>query len=393
MCAELVAQMTREMPELALEQAVEELLIASVYGNISTALDVIESGAPDAEIQAPPAAVEYARRLAQRGVAITALLRAYRLGQGSFQQKLMEAISSQTDDPDAVIDASMRLSTIVFDYIDRASEQVVSAYQLERDRWMRNRGALRSARVMSVLAGGPVNIDETEKSIGYPLRQTHRAAVVWIDDASTRPDRLTHLERVVNKLAEHHGVTRAPLVIAPDDSTVWAWLPTPATAADTPNAKSLETDDDTWVALGDTGPGVEGFRLTHRQARQAQIVAMAVDSNQRTHITASADIGVIALMCADLDAVQAWVHKALGRLAIDDDATARLRETVRAFFASGGSYTATAQELILHKNTVQYRIRKAAEIRGRALSEGRLDVEVALLAAHLLGAAVLQPES
>jgi DNA-binding PucR family transcriptional regulator len=96
-------------------------------------------------------------------------------------------------------------------------------------------------------------------------------------------------------------------------------------------------------------------------------------------------------MCSDLDAVRAWVHHALGPMAIDDDTNARLRDTVRSFLSAGGSYTAAAQELMLHKNTVQYRIRKAEQARGRPLSDGRLDVEVALLAVHVLGSTVLQP--
>ena len=389
LCEGLVAQMTREMPELAAEQTIEELLIASVTANISTIMDVIEAGSLDGEIQAPAAAVEYARRLAQRGVAISALLRAYRLGQGSFQHQVMRAISAETNDPEAVIEASLRLSTIVFDYIDRASEQVVAAYQLERDRWMRNRGAIRSARVMSVLAGGAVDITETEKTIGYPSRQTHRGAVAWVDDTAPRPDRLSHLERLVSRLAEHHHSARSPLVIAPDDSTVWAWLPVTAAPVEDEHAMPFESEEGTWVALGDPAAGVDGFRLTHRQARRAQIVAMAAEPKRAPRLTESRQAGMVGLMCADLDAVQAWVHEVLGRLAIDDEGTARLRATVRAFLSAGGSYTAAAQTLLLHKNTVQYRIRKQ-ETRGRPLADGRLDVEVALLAAHILGSRVLQ---
>ena len=389
LCAGLTARMIREMPEIAAEQSIEELLSASVAANVATILDVIEAGALDDGVQAPAAAVEYARRLAQRGVAISALLRAYRLGQGSLQQRVMQAISAVTEDPRAVIEASLRLSTIVFDYIDRVSEQVVTEYQLERDRWMRNRGAIRSARVMTVLAGGTVDLAETERSIGYPLRQIHRGAVIWVDDSSPRPDRPHHLERLVSRLAEHYGTARPPLIIAPDDSTVWAWLPVTSAQAAAGGGKPFEPEEGAWVALGEPAAGVDGFRLTHRQARRAQIVAMAAEPSTRTRLTDSVRIGVVGLMCADIDAVQAWVREVLGGLAIDDDATARLRDTVRIFLSAGGSYTAAAQELLLHKNTVQYRIRKAEETRGRPLADGRLDVEVALLAAHLLGARVL----
>ncbi|MDT7644868.1 MAG: hypothetical protein QOC75_1868, partial [Pseudonocardiales bacterium] len=46
----------------------------------------------------------------------------------------------------------------------------------------------------------------------------------------------------------------------------------------------------------------------------------------------------------------------------------------------------------LHKNTVHYRVRKAEEIRGRPLTDGRLDVEVALVACQQLGHRVLAAE-
>jgi PucR C-terminal helix-turn-helix domain len=51
------------------------------------------------------------------------------------------------------------------------------------------------------------------------------------------------------------------------------------------------------------------------------------------------------------------------------------RPTTRddAGFSRGGSYTATADQLILHCNTAQYRIRKAEELRGRPLRDGNLD--------------------
>jgi DNA-binding PucR family transcriptional regulator len=118
---------------------------------------------------------------------------------------------------------------------------------------------------------------------------------------------------------------------------------------------------------------------------------MAADADHRRRITESEQAGLVALMVSDIEAIRSWVTHALGPLAVDVESNARLRDTVRAFLASGGSYTAAAQELLLHKNTVQYRIRKAEELRGRPLSDGRLDVEVALLAVQLLGSRVLQP--
>ena len=67
----------------------------------------------------------------------------------------------------------------------------------------------------------------------------------------------------------------------------------------------------------------------------------------------------------------------------------RLRETARAFLVTGGSHTAAAEMLHLHKNTVQYRVQRVEELLGRPLRESRLEVELALLACHWMGESVL----
>jgi len=97
------------------------------------------------------------------------------------------------------------------------------------------------------------------------------------------------------------------------------------------------------------------------------------------------------MMLGSADLLRAWVLSTLAGLAADDDHHARLRETLLVFLQSGSSYKTTAEKLMLHKNTVQYRIRKAEESLGQALGENRQDVELALRASHWLGASVLRP--
>ena len=106
-----------------------------------------------------------------------------------------------------------------------------------------------------------------------------------------------------------------------------------------------------------------------------------------------AEVAPIAMMLGSSDLLRAWVRATLAGLAADDDHHARLRETLLVFLQSGGSYKATAERLVLHKNTVQYRIRKAEERLGRPVAENRHDVELALRASQWLGAAVLRPST
>jgi DNA-binding PucR family transcriptional regulator len=84
------------------------------------------------------------------------------------------------------------------------------------------------------------------------------------------------------------------------------------------------------------------------------------------------------------------VLSTLAGLAADDEPHARLRDTLLVFLQAGGSYKATAEQLMLHKNTVQYRIRKAQESLGRPVGDNRHDVELALRASQWLGSSVLQ---
>ena len=86
----------------------------------------------------------------------------------------------------------------------------------------------------------------------------------------------------------------------------------------------------------------------------------------------------MAMMLGSPDLLRAWVLSTLAGLAADDEHHARLRGTLLVFLQSGGSYKTTAERLMLHKNTVQYRIRKAQESLGRPIGENRHDVELAL---------------
>ena len=98
----------------------------------------------------------------------------------------------------------------------------------------------------------------------------------------------------------------------------------------------------------------------------------------------------MAMMLGSADLLRAWVLSTLAGLATDDEHHARLRDTLLVFLQTGGSYKATAERLMLHKNTVQYRIRKAEESLGRPVGENRHDVELALRASHWLGSSVLR---
>jgi DNA-binding PucR family transcriptional regulator len=103
-----------------------------------------------------------------------------------------------------------------------------------------------------------------------------------------------------------------------------------------------------------------------------------------------AEVAPVAMMLGSADLLRAWVLSTLGQLATDDEHHARLRDTLLVFLDTGGSYKATAERLLLHKNSVQYRIRKAEETLGRPVGDSRHDLELALRASRWLGRSVLR---
>lgn len=388
---EVASKILAELPELGTDTRVRELFVSTVLDSVVSALRVVSGRTQDTLPPAPPVALEFARRLAQQGVPITTMLRAYRLGQAAFQQHLIARIATENVTVEEMADASMALSSLAFGFIDAVSEQAVDAYQVERDDWVRHRNASRLTKVQAVLAGQVADACEVVRGLGFAVATEHVGAVLW-SSSDTGSDPLARLERHVASLAAAMGAPpAAALSVEPDGSTAWAWIP-----ADTVDADAIAAAwgaDGVHAALGQPAAGIEGFRVTHRQALQAQTLALAADTAERRSVTASAQLGALALVAADIDGVRAWVQDVLGGLAADDEHAARLRDTIWSYLSNGSSLNAAAHELHLHKNTIQYRIRKAEETRGRSLSAGRTEVEVALRACRLLGTTVLRPSA
>ena len=165
-----------EEPDLGADAALVDSLTASVLDNVTTVLRVLELQPDPETVRAPAAAVDYARRLAQHGVPISALLRTYRLGQAAFQQVVLAEIGRANLDAATVAAAAETLSTVAFAYVDRISEQVVAAYQQERDDWMRNRTAARTARVTSLAGGHRRGPHRDREDPELPARPTARGA-------------------------------------------------------------------------------------------------------------------------------------------------------------------------------------------------------------------------
>jgi DNA-binding PucR family transcriptional regulator len=390
--ADIYRLIVQEILPLRSDERVLKLLEASVDENVATMLHMIQHGIDLANVHAPAAAQEYARRLAQRGVPVAALLRAYRIGSTRFLDWCLRELARRTDDASLVSAAGMRIADVTAAYIDKVSEEVLSAYEAEKENWMRNMSVARAARVRALLSGERVDLGSAEALLGYRFRQDHVGAVAWVSGAAAGGDTLGHLEHATAEVAVRAACAGRPIFLPQDESSAWAWFPLGASrnfparaAADGIAGGSAGIR----FAFGAPAPGAAGFRRTHQQALSAHAVALAAGSSGQL-VTSFTEVAPVALMAGSVDLLRAWVIETLGGLAGDDDHNARLRGTLGVFLQENGSYKATAERLTLHKNTVQYRVRRAEESLGRPVGEDRLHIELALLAGQWLGPAVLR---
>ena len=377
-------------PELRGDDMYEELLTASIADNVASLLHVFEQGTPIGVVRAPAAAQENARRMAQRQVPIVRLVRSYRIAHGRFLARCVEEIAARSYISDLTAALVARLVDVTFDYVDQVSVQVIATYQRERDQWLIGQAAKRAARVNALLTGNPADMDAAESALGYRLRAKHLGVVAWLSGEPDAAKCMAELERLASTAARTLKARGRALFVPRDEALAWIWLPLGQDAQI--NRESLEAAfhdkvPSVRVAVGEPADGLDGFRRTHRQAVQTQNLALIATPG--TRVTAFAEVGALALICSDRDTARSWVLATLNDLAIDDEPHARLRETLQLYLTTG-SYTVTAERMLLHKNTAQYRVGKAEQALGAPIGEHRADIELALRACHHLGRAVLR---
>jgi DNA-binding PucR family transcriptional regulator len=273
----------------------------------------------------------------------------------------------------------------------------VVAHEAAREGWLTNRNRLQILRVRELLSGRNDDVDSLTIAIRHPLHGRHLALILWWPEATQHDDSLTALEQFAQQAAHALGDRTDCLFVPVDRVTGWAWIVLDSADARDPVATIrwilAGCDVPPSVAVGNPATGLNGFRESHRQAQCARAVAVVADA-PTSAATAYSDPGlaVAALFTDRLPAARALVQDVLGELSTHSDGDAKLRRTLMTFLDNESSYTTSAKVLNMHPNSVKYRVQRAIERRGRAISDDRLDVELALMMCERFGDAVLRGE-
>ncbi|MFL5818735.1 MAG: PucR family transcriptional regulator [Conexibacter sp.] len=340
LCGRLLARTQRELPGLwdASVAGFEHTLRRGLEDHLEGAIHELGRGRePLAELT--PRMLEEVQAFARARLSLDDLMQTRRLAHAVLLEALMDEVYGTELGAVAHADLMKASSRFLFAYVDCALPLLRAAYERERTTGQGDRSRRRERLVKDVLSGLPVD----PADLGYDLRGRHLCAVAW----GVAPG------AAIDALVAALGV-REHLLVTTSRSSVQAWLSIPSGRCEPAPAVPAGTA----CAIGEPAEGVEGFRVTHRQANSAYRVGLRRPPGSLTRYR---DVALVALAVVDDAAADDFVTHWLGPLAADDPRMAVLRTTLSTYFAVGQNALAAAARLGVNDRTVAYRLRRIEE--------------------------------
>lgn len=303
----------------------------------------------------PSTASAQARRAARQGVRLDTVLRRYAAGDrllGDFVMEQADRFPSR---------ALRKVLQAQGPQVDRLMAAVATEYMDELSRMRRSPTQRLAERVQRLVAGeGPADVSDLE----YTFDAWHLGLIV----AGTKAD------AAVRALAA--GLDSQALVVPRGNGIFWAWLAArrPLAAPDIERLLSSGDIGDASLAVGEPRHGLDGWRLTHREAQAAQEVML----RKPQRLTRARDVILLAAVLRDDALAKSLFETYLAPLEGHGDSGAVLRETLRAYFSAGLNAATAAAALAVDRHTVQRRLRKVEEALGRLLPDCHAELVVAL---------------
>jgi PucR C-terminal helix-turn-helix domain/GGDEF-like domain len=333
-------------------------LRATVAESIDYALLGIERG-EEWEGPIPEAAMVQARRAARTGVKLDAVLRRYAAGDRLVGEFVVDEAARLPPE------AMRPLVRAQGPHVDRMMAAVATEYMEELERIRRSPAQRIAERVQRLLAA---DSPADAAGLDYELDAWHLGLII----TSPRPN-------VVARTLSA-GLKRQLLVVPQDSDSAWAWLGgrQRTMAEEVERYLSADVLGDVTLAVGEPRWGLEGWRLTHHEARAAQQVTM----RRPQPLTRASEVILLAAVLRDEMLAQSLRETYLAPLD-EGDSGLGLRETLRAYFDTGFNAATAAAVLEVDRHTVQRRLRKVEEALGRLLHSCHAELEVALVLEEL----------
>jgi PucR C-terminal helix-turn-helix domain/GGDEF-like domain len=318
-------------------------------------LEGVESG-DGPSLRPPPAVLVQARMAARNGVGLDVVMRRCFAGFSLFGDFLMGEVERlelvEPELPKRLLREQVGLFERMLGAVAEEHRRETSGHSASRERRLRLTERL--------LAGELVETAE----LGYELSATH------VGIAAMGPGS----KKVLRGLAT--AMDRRLFCLPREQQVNWAWLggrgPLEMEALLTHASSSCTSQVS--LAIGEAAEGLEGWRLTHRQA----VAALPLALRGSDPVVRYADVALLASVLHDELLATSLRKIYLDPLSSERDGGQALRETLLAYFEAEGSPVAAAAKLGITRQTVTNRLRLAERRMGRRLGSNTPALQAAL---------------
>ncbi|MET8427664.1 helix-turn-helix domain-containing protein [Nocardia sp. NPDC004860] len=356
---------------------------ASFMANLRNILTMFRSDIDGGSLGPPPEALAIGRLIAPiLPSADDLLVRIYHVGENFvWDRVLFPALVAECCTAEELVVCTAFAREQLAAYLARALDEVVGEYKRHRDVNAQDPQSRRATLVSGIVADRPVDRSVLQ-TIPYDWDGEHVAFICWSDE----PVEHRKLQAVAD-LLNAGSPARRHLAIVTSGREMWGWFQRPRGSTGIDEAALLRAIRShglaVHVAIGEVAGGMAGFRRGHSDARRVQEI-VSYSGRPAPTVTTYEGVALAALLVTDREAALEYSRRVLGPLAENGPNQRVLRETVHAFLQNGCSYARTAQHLLVHRNTVLYRVQKVERTLGYAVSERMAPLSNALLIAEWL---------
>lgn len=389
--AAVLARVLEVLPDLA-PDAIDDarsIVRESTDQNMGAMFATLAFGVVPNAIEPPLGTLKLLRQAVAAGGDVTTVMHAYRVGHARFWELWSDHVVARIGSEPELAAVLRGSSAHFFAFIDRSCERLVDEYRREFGGAVPAGapGLASRADVIDALLGtDAVDLEQARGRLGYDVASWHVALVLRPVAAGA------DLRAALDALSAGHGPVSGSTgsASAAGDATprvlsrpmgdgawsVWLGAPSPPDVGG-PAARAAAAAPGVLIAAGQPGSGRDGFRRSHEQALDAERIARLAPE-PRAGVVRHEDVELAGLLCHDRPRAEQMAADRLGVLAGTDEATARLRETLRVYLASGASKKRTAAALHVHQKTVSYRLGRCEQLLGRTLDHGQAELDAAL---------------
>ena len=358
-----------------------EVFQPSVHSNVEGFRRFIAEGISiDDAIPSRP--LKLAAIQAQLRISETAIQSAYRIGSQVLLGYWVGEIGRKSEENgiprEELLTGIVALLAWFFEYQDNLLARISSAYGTELEALRASKADLRRQLLRAYLAGeSTLGQTELTDALQHPVGEDHLAIILTgvFEGGAGRVTKVLH--------AAGGPVSMLLYPVSLDKLAIWASKSAGWPVRTIDRLQRELAGAGLTASIGGPGGGPEGLRSSYEEATALETVRGAL-GEEAPRVMVFADFRLEAFALVDPQAARRFVGAELGELADDSEVSARLRETLLAWFVTG-SHVSTAAQLGLHEHTVRNRIRKAEEVVGHPLTVRRTELQVGLRLHQIVG--------